>query len=327
MPAEIEKAYINSFKAGIEQAFQQSTSRFRPYVKIVRQASEYDYYDRIGLADEMTEVTTRYGDNPMSEIPHDRRRVGLRDFESGKPIDEKDLVRVATDPTNDYTQAMVASANRKFDDRVISTLEATAYTGKAGETAISFTGTNSGNITVGPVSNQEGLITTAGRYTVGAAGTEGIDVAVNFNDTASPANAGLTLAKLKAARFTMMKLHACEQDEILNCFLATAQFKDLLGINEVINSDYATRKALAEGSVTTFMGFRFIHCERLPYAGGERTCYVFKPRAVLISLSQDIEANMWRLSGKKNIPYIYTKLGIGGSRMWGENLVKIRCTE
>jgi hypothetical protein len=125
----------------------------------------------------------------------------------------------------------------------------------------------------------------------------------------------------------MLKLQAISQDEVLNCFIAAKQFEDLLGITEVINSDYAVRKSLAEGNVTTFMGFRFIHCERLPLASGIRSCFVFKPSAYKLAISADLHANMWRLPAKKNIPYIYVKMGLGGSRMWGENLARIGCAE
>ena len=115
-PASIETSYRNMFKAGFEQSFQQTESKLMPFVETVRQASEFDYYDRIGIADEMTEDTTRYGDNPVSEIEHDRRRCHLRDYELGKYVDEKDLIRVVSDPTNSYVQAMQASCHRKIDD-------------------------------------------------------------------------------------------------------------------------------------------------------------------------------------------------------------------
>lgn len=325
MSNEIEKAYINSFKAGFAQAFQQTTSKFRPYVEIERQASEFDYYDRIGLADDMATVTSRYGDNPMSEITHDRRRIGLADYDQGKAIDEKDLVRVAMDPTSAYMQALVASANRKFDDLVISTLTATAYTGKAGATTVAFATNNADDVTIGAVSDP-GNNYTATTYYNREAATEGIDVDYRFTGTTG-ASSGLTLKKLKAVRTAMLRLQAIDQDEILNCFVSAKQLEDLLGITEVINSDYAVRKSLAEGNVTTFMGFRFIHSERLPLASGIRSCFVFKPRAIKMSISQEISADIWRLPAKKNIPYIYVKMGLGGSRMWGENLARIGCAE
>lgn len=322
---QIEKAYINSFKSGFEQAFQQTTSKLRDLVQTVRQASEFDYYDRIGLADDLALVTTRYGENPMQEISHDRRRIGLADWEGGKAIDEKDLVRVAMDPTSDYMQAMVASANRRFDDNVITTFTAPAYTGKAGATTVNFVTSVADRLSVGAVSDVQNRVVASATVAREAA-TEGIDVNVSYTGAAG-ASGGLTLAKLKAVRFTMMKLDAIEQDEVLPCLLSSKQFENLLGITEVINSDYSVRKNLSEGNTTTFMGFKFIHSERLPLAAGVRSIFVLKPKAVKMSISQDITATMWRLPHRKNIPYIYTKLGMGGSRMWGECIARVGCAE
>lgn len=322
---QIEKSYINSFKAGFAQAFQQTTSKLRPYVEIERQASEFDYYDRVGLADDMATVTTRYGDNPMSEISHDRRRIGLADYDQGKAIDEKDLLRVASDPTNVYTQALAAAANRKVDNLIIAGLTATAYTGKAGATTVAFATSTADKVTVGAVSDVQTRIVAA-TYLAREAATEGIDVNYTYTGTTG-ASSGLTLAKLKAVRTTMLKLDAIDQDEVLNCFISAKQFEDLLGIAEVINSDYSVRKNLSEGNVTTFMGFRFIHCQLLTLASGVRSCFVFKPKSLKLSIGQDIVADIWRLPAKKNIPYLYTKLGMGTSRMWGETTARIGCAE
>ena len=325
MSTEVEKAYINSFRAGFAQAFQQTTSKLRPYVEIERQAAEFEYYDRIGMADDMQTVTARYGDNPISEMTHDRRRIGLADYDQGKAVDEKDLKRVAMDPSSAYMQGLVASANRKFDDIVIAGWTGTAYTGKAGATSVAFVTSVTDKLSVGAVSDVQTRIV-ASTYVAREAATEGIDVNYTYTGTAG-ASSGLTLAKLKAVRTTMLKLDAIDQDEVLNCFISAKQFENLLGISEVINSDYSTRKNLAEGNVTTFMGFRFIHCERLPLASGVRSCFVTKPRALKVAISQDISADIWRLPAKKNIPYLYVKMGLGSSRMWGENLARIGCAE
>lgn len=298
----------------------------RPYVETERQSTEFEYYDRVGLAEDMQQVTTRYGDNPMSEIPHDRRRIGLGDWDQGKAIDEKDLIRVSTDPTNAYTQALLASANRKIDDLIIAGLTADAYTGKAGGTTVTFAGTNSGKVTIGAVSDVQTRFAN-GTYVARTTGNvEGIDVAKDYTGAAA-ADAPISLAKLKAVRTTMLTLDAITQDETLNCFISAKQFEYLLGINEIINSDYAVRKSLAEGRVTEFMGFRFIHCERLPITSGVRSCFVFKPQALKLAISTDITADMWRLPEKKNIPYMYVKFGLGSARMWGEVLARVRCTE
>jgi hypothetical protein len=325
-PNTIETSYINAFKSGFDLGFQQKDTRIRPYVQEVRQASEFDFYDRLGLSEDLTENIARYGDNPMTEIAHERRRIGLRDFEIGKAVDPKDLIRVSSDPSNEYTTQMLAAANRKVDDVIISRIFGPAYTGKKGDTVVNFASTNAGNITVGAISDAQTRFSTAGQYTREAA-TEGVDVNVTYNGTGAPASSGITLAKLKGIRRTLMALESVTQDTVLNCHLSAFQFQELLGINEVINSDYATRKALAEGSVTTFMGFRFIHSERLTKAAGVRQCIVSLPQSFKLAISKDITVDMWRLTAKKNIPYVYLSMGMDGSRMWGEVTVKLNCAE
>ena len=324
----INDAYVQAYKAGFEQAYQQSESTLQPYFEQETQNEEFQYFDRIGTAEAMSEDATRYGDNPNSEIAHDRRRIGLKDYELGKYVDEKDLKRVLTDPMNAYTQALLASGKRKIDDIIIGKFFGEAYVGKSGATTREFvtanTDENRSNIIVGAKS--AGDITTAGDFELGTGETEGFTIGADFGTAGS----GLTLAKLRAARRTMLKLHAIDQDEIVNCFVSAKQLDDLLGITEVVSSDFAVRKSLAEGSVTTFMGFRFIHTERLPLSSGdgdERRVIISTPKALKLSTSTALKGDVWRVPAKKNIPYVYFKLAAEASRMWGEVSGEIRCNE
>ena len=329
---QINTAYVQAYKAGFEQAFQQSESKLQPYFEAETQNEEFQYFDRIGTAEAMEEDATRYGDNPNSDISHDRRRIGLKDYELGKYVDEKDLKRVLTDPMNAYTQALLASGKRKIDDIIIGKFFGEAYVGKSGETVRSFVTAanteNSSKIVVG--SESAGDIQTGGDYTKsGTANTEGFTIGGDYD--ASNGGSGLTLAKLRAARRTMLKLHAIDQDTIVDCFVSAKQLDDLLGITEVVSSDFAVRKSLAEGSVTTFMGFRFIHTERLPIStgsdGDERRCIISTPKALKLSTSTALKGDVWRVPAKKNIPYVYFKLSAEASRMWGEVSGEIRCNE
>ncbi len=328
MSNQIEKAYINNFRTGFEQAFQKETSVLRPFVEIERQTAEFDFYDRVGIADDMQEVTSRYGDNPVNEVPHDRRMISLKDWDWGKPIDEKDLIRVATDPTNAYTTAAVAAAHRKVDTIINERLFVPAATGKKGDIPVSFVGTTSGKITVGAISNPAGLIATAGVFSLTAGSYEGIDIAKDYTGGAA-ADSGLTLAKLKGIRKAMMRTKGVKENDIIDFFYTSNQQDDLLGISEVINSDFSTRKNLAEGNVASFLGFRFHILEELPLASaGVRQCFAIAgKKAFKLAIGTDITTDMWRLSGQKNIPYIYIKMSMGGSRMWGEILAKVNCVE
>jgi len=330
---DINDAYVQAYRAGFEQAFQQSESKLQPFFEQESQNEEFQYFDRIGVAADMAEDATRYGDNPNSLIDHGRRRIGLKDYELGKYVDEKDLKRVLTDPMNAYTQALLSSGKRKIDDIIIDKFFGEAYVGKSGGTTRTFCegvgDEDRTNIVVGDKSKGHGAaaITAAGDYVVAGGETEGFSVGANFGGSAS----GLTLAKLRAARRTMLKLQAIDQDEIVNCFVSAKQLDDLLGITEVVSSDFAVRKSLAEGSVTTFMGFRFIHTERLPLStgggGDERRCIIATPKALKLSIGSGLKGDMWRDPSKKNIPYLYFKLCAEASRMWGEVAGEIRCNE
>jgi hypothetical protein len=344
--AALNTAYVESFKAGFEQAFQQTESKLQPYFEQESQNEEFQYFDRIGVAEEMTEDATRYGDNPNSDISHDRRRIGLKDYELGKYIDEKDLKRVLTDPMNAYTQALLASGKRKIDDIIIDRIFGEAYTGRSGGTTVTFSRADSStrdtNITIGNLSKNEAnpIIDTYDAATakngvdIVAGNTEGFSIGANYDGTPTGGAAplGLTLEKLKAARRTMLRLEAIGQDDVVNCFLTSTQFNDLLGIEEIINSDYAVRKSLAEGAVTTFMGFRFIQTERLGLNNDganndERRVIVATPKALKMSIGTSLKGDVWRVPAKKNIPYVYFKLCSEASRMWGEVTGEIRCLE
>ena len=333
--ANIETSYINAFRAGFEQSFQQFDSVFMPYIKLERQASEFAYYDRIGVADAMTKDTTRYGDNPISEIEHGRRRMDLQDYEIGKYIDEKDIIRVATDPTNPYTMTMTGSGFRQIDDIIIDRVFGDAFTGKSGQDTITFPSTvSAGKIKVGGNSKgHSNPVTTSGDYEVGTATEEGILVSDSYGNLTNTAS-GLTIEKLKAIRFTMLRLEAINQDQNIPLFIGYRQFQDLLGIEEVINSDYATRKALAEGSTTSFLGFTFIHTERLKTdSSSNRRCIVLannnklQKYAMRLAIAKSLTVNMWRDSSKKNIPYLYFKLSAEASRFWGEVTAEVKCSE
>jgi len=335
----IEVAFIQRYKDGFEQQFQQMDTKLAQYFDVVSQASEFEYYDRIGLAEELVEVTTRYHDNPVSEIPHDRRRIGLRDFEQGKMIEPKDLVRMSSDPRNAYTMALKGAAHRKMDDIVIGRIFDTANVGKKGETVVNFVSATSGKITVGALSSGTSRpITTAGDYTLTAGDYEGIDIAVDYVESDENAGGGagvataqgISLGKLRAARRTMERLESIEEGEVLDVWITSDQSAQLLKIPEIINLDYTTRAALQEGKATTFMGFRFLRCERLlgtGTSGDPRQCIIAKKQAVKVAYAKDLTFDMWKLPGKRNIPYMYLSLGMDAVRMWGECVIRLNCLD
>jgi hypothetical protein len=335
-PAAIEEAYVRQFQEGFEHTYQQDESILDPLVDRDTQASEYKSWQRIGEAEEMVEDTTRYGDNPVSEIPHDNRRISLRHFETGKYVDPKDLLKVISDPTNDYNTALIKTGKRLRDDFLIEKYFADANTGKEGGTAVSYSRTpddeNDITIRVGALSaGSSNPITTAGRYTLTGANSEGISVGANFDRSTGTAS-GLTIAKMQGLRTAMLRVEAIQPEDVIPLLVTSYQIEELLVDETVINNmDTSTRRNLAEGNITVWGGFKFIISERLALSegsdGDERRCMAFLPRALKLTIGEDLKGNIWKDPSKKNITYMHFKQSIGASRMWGEIAGEIRCLE
>jgi hypothetical protein len=340
-PAAIEEVYVNGFRRGFDSAYQQQESLLLPYVEHVTQKSELEFFDRIGVAEDMKEDNVRLADNEDSIIEYDRRRMIFRDFKLGKYIEEKDLHRIATDPQNPITQNMTYSAKRKLDDLILEGIYASAWTGKKGETEVKFVTDGataaSGKIKVGAVSKgQSNPITTSGKFVLESGNYEGIVVDGKYDGSGTPTAgfSGITIPKLNAVRFTMLRLESISIDQVLPIWMGSAQWEQLSELDEIRNADYAVRKSLAEGLPTVWNGFHFHHSERLPVdSDGNRRCLVMANSnkmgryAAKLSMPQSINVRMWRDTAKELAPYISVKMKAQCHRFWGEITAEVKCAD
>lgn len=136
----------------------------------------------------------------------------------------------------------------------------------------------------------------------------------------------MSLAKLLSAKEI---LDSNDVDEDIPRFIALSagQVTDLLNTTEVKSSDYNTVKALAQGQVDTFMGFRFIRTERLNTASSERLCIAWAGDGILLALGTDINADIGPRRDKNNSIQVFFSMTIGATRMEEKKVVQIACTE
>lgn len=139
--------------------------------------------------------------------------------------------------------------------------------------------------------------------------------------------AGLTIDKLLQAK---QKLDAAEVDSddprVLVC--SARQIKDLLGTTQVTSADYNSVKALAQGEIDTFLGFRFIRSERLPADGSSnRRVLAFARSGIGLAIGRDMKGSVGERADKGFATYVYACLSAGASRLEEERVVEIKCTE
>ena len=294
MSQQIDTALVQAYRSNIEVQFQQKGSRLRNTVRTETQHAEFDFYDRIGPV-EASKVTTRNGDTQYTDTPHDRRRIGLEDYDWADLIDRKDKLRMLADPTSAYTQNAVFALGRAIDRSIITAGFGTAYTGKTGATAVTF--------------------------------PAGQTIASNYVEAGTAAASNLTIGKLRRAKFLFESQEAVEEGEMLYAAVTASQIQSLLRTTEVTNADYNTVKALAAGTVDTFMGFKFIRLELLPKAGNVRDCMFYPMSGITLAMAQDIAVEVDRLPGKRYSVQVYVCGSFGASRMWEAKVLKVQCDE
>ena len=87
------------------------------------------------------------------------------------------------------------------------------------------------------------------------------------------------------------------------------------------------RKALVNGTVDSFMGFKFITSNRLKDDGTSRLCYSYAREGVVMALGKDVTAKIDPRPDKSYSTQIYYCSTFGASRMQEEMVVEIACNE
>ena len=155
----------------------------------------------------------------------------------------------------------------------------------------------------------------------------GTSVALPAGQKIAHNSTNLTIAKLLAAK---KLLDAAEVDPDEHRFLiCTAdQIMDFLNIAEVKSSDYNTIKALAQGQIDTYLGFKFIRSERLGQdATPNRQVLAFTKSAIGLALGADITTKISERSDKNYATQVFLSMTIGATRIEDEKMVEIACVE
>jgi hypothetical protein len=237
--------------------------------------------------------TIRHGDTPLISTPADARWVFPVDYEWADLIDDQDKLRMLIDPTSSYAQNGAYALGRAMDDEIIAAFFGVSKTGENGSTNTSF----------------------------GA----GQDVAVATGSTGAT---GLNISKLREAKKILMENEVDVDTDPLFCIITAEQHDDLLNEAQAISLDYNTRPVLVDGKMTAFMGFNFIHTERLPVDGSSyRRVPAFAKSGMHMGLFNDISTMISERADKGYSTQVYVKGTFGATRTEEGKVVEIKCAE
>jgi hypothetical protein len=295
MPDNIPQHYTTEFSANWIHRVQQSKARLDAFVEEENFNGERKRFDRIG-AQNSHRRTERKGPTNIVDPTLDFRWAYRQSFDLGNLLDADDAKNLGalTLPTSDYVKSHANAYNREADDIAWKAALDNAMTGELGATALPLPSTQ----------------------WIGVGGVQG---------AATGAAEGLTIEKLLLAN--QLLEDADLEDGLPRVLCVTAQqLANLLSTTEITSADFNTVRALVNGQIDTFMGFKFIKIKRLRKTANVRTCVGWVKGAI----KRIKGAMMSKIDLRADLSYatqIYSSWNLGAARIYDEGVVQIDCLE
>lgn len=294
--SQIPQHFVTEFANNWEFLVQQKMDRLKGLVAVDRVKGKEKSFNQMGPI-EMTRVTSRAGETRFTDTPLSKRWLRPLPYDLATLFDEWDeeyLGEIVL-PASETVQAHGMAYGRACDDVIIAAATADAWTGEAGTA------------------------------TTPLPSTQKVDV--NYVETGSAANSGLTIGKLRQAKY-ILDSNEVDPDEPRFIAVSAKQIQDLLRATEVTSEDYNTVKALVDGTVDTFMGFKFIRTQRLALntSTDVRTCFAWVKSGIKFSdagrnTRMDVRAD------RSHALQIRTVASLGATRTEEKKVVQITCDE
>lgn len=292
--------YAQQFATDVDLLTQQKESKLQRAVTVGsghvgEQASPVD---QVGLV-EVAENTERFAPMPRTDAAFDRRWVLPRNWDLNQLKDKNDLIRQITDDKQALARAAVAGMNRRKDRTLLEGMINANQTGKSGTTSTTFL---AGNV----VSVDEG----------GAASS-------------------LNVAKLREA-LRILLAHDVDVDmEEFHIAIDAKAHAALLAETQITSQDYNAARdglpVLVDGKIGRFLGFNFIHCERVAefistddQAGQSSPCMAWAKSGVYLGMWNDLSVRIDERTDLRAIPWqIYAAATFGATRLEEKKVVKV----
>ena len=140
-------------------------------------------------------------------------------------------------------------------------------------------------------------------------------------------SAGLSVTKLISAK-EILDANSVDPEEPRYCVVTSKQLSDLLAITQITSADFNSVKALVQGEIDTFMGFKFIRTERLDTnSSSNRLVLAFAQSGIGLAVGQDINTRISERADKNYATQVFLSMTIGATRIEDEKVVEIECTE
>lgn len=303
MTTDITQNYQIKYSEKWGVLLQQETSRLEKYVTVESGLSgKAVAFDQYGLLT-FNEKTTRMQATTLDEAPTVRRMMYPKIFTKAVGFDEFDAKKLANIdvPVSKTIEGLRAAAGRCMDQVMLNGFLGTCYIGENGTDPVDFKDTQI--------------------------------IEEDYVESGTSVATDLTLGKLRKALSMLQKAEAWNEERraygdelVLAC--TSSQIAALLKEPEVGSFDYNTARALVEGKIDSFLGFRIVRTEQLPLDDdGNRCCLAWVKSKAQFGLWEDFKVKLSVRDDLDEALQIRAKFACGATRLQEEAFVKILCKE
>jgi hypothetical protein len=154
---------------------------------------------------------------------------------------------------------------------------------------------------------------------VDGSGTQAITLQVAAGAT------NLTLAKLLEAKQDLDEGEVDYEDRFI--IVSPKMLTSLLGTTEVKSADYNSVKALVQGQLDTFLGFKFITSNRLAAnaTADGHLCLAYQRQGLVLAVGEDIKTEIGPRADKSYSTQVFVRMDMGATRLEEARVVELDC--
>ena len=156
--------------------------------------------------------------------------------------------------------------------------------------------------------------------------TGGTSTTMDSDNQIAHGSADMTIAKLLSAK-ELLDAGSVDPSIPRHIACGPAQISALLGTTSVTSSDFNTIKALVQGQIDSFLGFKFHVSTRLAVASSIRKCFAWAEDGLKLAVGKDVTSEIERRADKSYSTQVFYCASFGATRMEEAKVIEINCDE
>lgn len=292
MTVSIPVSFVSQYNKNLQMLCQQKGSKLRGLVSVEQVTGECAYFEQIGAV-EATEAAARNG-------------AGYT-YHTETPITDTPYSRRRLDMTTFRLADLIEN-----DDRVKLLIDPTNQTAQTFANAL------------GRAIDMKLLKMAVGTAKTGHDGSTEVELPAS-QVVDSTAAAVFNVDKLIEVKTLMDKADVPEEDRYMA--VSAADLKNLLKDQKATSVDYAAVRALVQGQIDTFMGFKFVRIsDKVWTAAGiaANTAVAFHREGLKLGIGQDIITHIDPRPDRNYATQVYSEINFGACRMDENKVVQVK---